>query len=108
MRHFPAEVAITTTTFNHLTNYPYFYNHKPQVKQEETMKQLAIFASGAGSNARKIIEYFSGSEIAKVSLIVCNKPEAGVVNIAHEHAAKIWGKRDVWGPGARSGAELGR
>ncbi len=53
------------------------------------MKQLAIFASGAGSNARKIIEYFSGSEIAKVSLIVCNKPEAGVVNIAHEHKIPV-------------------
>jgi len=46
---------------------------------------IAIFASGAGSNARKIIEYFEnkGSRI-KVSLIVCNVPRAGVLDIAEE------------------------
>jgi len=64
---------------------------------------VAIFASGAGSNARKIIEYFENqfvSEFAsgknsslsdsksvrpiKVSLIVCNVPTAGVLDIAKE------------------------
>ena len=54
---------------------------------------VAIFASGAGSNARKIIEYFEekGSGLGletrkriKVSLIVCNVPTAGVLNIAKE------------------------
>jgi formyltetrahydrofolate-dependent phosphoribosylglycinamide formyltransferase len=43
---------------------------------------LAIFASGAGSNAQKIIDHFRNSTTIKVSLIVCNKPEAGVLNIA--------------------------
>ncbi|HET9744639.1 MAG TPA: phosphoribosylglycinamide formyltransferase [Chitinophagaceae bacterium] len=56
------------------------------------MSQIAIFASGAGSNAEKIIEYLAaplscrrgaGGE-AIVSLIVCNKPEAGVLKIAEE------------------------
>jgi phosphoribosylglycinamide formyltransferase-1 len=46
--------------------------------------KLAIFASGAGSNAKKIIEYFDGSEKIEVSLLVCNKPGAGVLNIAAE------------------------
>jgi phosphoribosylglycinamide formyltransferase-1 len=59
------------------------------MKQQKTVKQLAIFASGAGSNAKKIIEYFSGSETAKVGLIACNKPGAGVVNIAHEHKIPV-------------------
>jgi len=49
---------------------------------------IAIFASGAGSNARKIIEYFEATNTTqkhiKVSLIVCNVPSAGVLNIAKE------------------------
>ena len=43
---------------------------------------IAIFASGAGSNAQKIIDRFRGSENVHVSLIVCNKEEAGVKKIA--------------------------
>lgn len=49
---------------------------------------VAIFASGAGSNAREIIRYFheSGHLIlgrrVEISLIVCNKPTAGVLEIA--------------------------
>ncbi|MEZ4895066.1 MAG: phosphoribosylglycinamide formyltransferase [Saprospiraceae bacterium] len=45
---------------------------------------IAIFASGGGSNARKIMEHFQASQIGKVALIVCNKPEAGVLDIARE------------------------
>ncbi len=44
---------------------------------------VAIFASGAGSNAKKIIEYFENkSTSVKISLIVCNVPGAGVLDIA--------------------------
>ena len=46
------------------------------------MVHLAIFASGAGSNAQKIIDHFKGHLQVKVSLIVCNKAGAGVLNIA--------------------------
>ena len=46
------------------------------------MKNIAIFASGAGSNAQKIIEHFRNSGFAKVSLIVCTNPVAGVLKIA--------------------------
>jgi hypothetical protein len=58
------------------------------------MKQIAIFASGAGSNARKIIEHSllstsskgGGANAAfKVALIVSNKPHAGVLLIAEEY-----------------------
>ncbi len=49
---------------------------------------IAIFASGAGSNALKIIEHFENTDKSrtpiKVSLIVCNVPTAGVLNIAKE------------------------
>ena len=46
------------------------------------IKHVAIFASGAGSNAQKIIEHFENSTLAKIGLIVCNKPGAGVIQIA--------------------------
>src|SRR5215210_764466 len=46
--------------------------------------RIAIFASGAGSNAKKIIEHFAGNREIDVSLIVCNKPDAGVLNIASD------------------------
>jgi phosphoribosylglycinamide formyltransferase 1 len=49
------------------------------------MTSIAIFASGAGSNARKIIEHFTHHPKVRVDLIVCNKPDAGVLNIADEH-----------------------
>lgn len=51
------------------------------------MTQIAIFASGNGSNAKKIIEYFANEKnaAAKISLVVCNKPGAGVLKIAEEH-----------------------
>jgi phosphoribosylglycinamide formyltransferase-1 len=44
---------------------------------------LIIFASGAGSNARSIINYFKGTS-TEVKLIVTNNPEAGVINISKE------------------------
>lgn len=44
--------------------------------------RLAIFASGAGSNAQKIIDHFRGSGEVDVTLIICNKPGAGVLTIA--------------------------
>ncbi len=66
------------------------------------MQRIAIFASGAGSNAEKIIEHFNltsntSAEVfepslshsekhdIKVALIVCNKPGAGVLNIAERN-----------------------
>lgn len=48
------------------------------------MKNIAIFASGAGSNAQKIIDHFRHSTKARISLIVCNKPGAGVLQIAEK------------------------
>ena len=47
-------------------------------------QKIAVFASGAGSNAQKIIEFFSGSQVS-VALVVCNKPNAGVLEIAKKH-----------------------
>lgn len=49
------------------------------------MKHIAIFASGGGSNALKIIEYFKQSSSVSVSLIVCNRKKAGVLEKARMH-----------------------
>ena len=45
---------------------------------------VAIFASGAGSNAQKIIDHFRNSSSVEISLIVCNKKKAGVLLIAEK------------------------
>lgn len=49
------------------------------------MKRIAIFASGTGSNARKIVEYFKGNEAVEVVLIVSNRKNAKVLDMAEEH-----------------------
>ena len=45
-------------------------------------KSIAIFASGAGTNALRIINFFRTSSSIQVSLIICNNPTADVLNIA--------------------------
>lgn len=48
------------------------------------MKHIAIFASGKGSNAKKIQEHFRNHPEIKVELIVCNNPKAGIIELADE------------------------
>ena len=55
---------------------------RSQASMKQEIKHIAIFASGTGSNAQKIIDYFKNSAIIKISLIVCNNPNAGVIKIA--------------------------
>lgn len=45
-------------------------------------KRIAIFASGSGSNAQKIIEYFKNHTLAEVTLILSNNPDAYVLQRA--------------------------
>jgi phosphoribosylglycinamide formyltransferase-1 len=53
------------------------------------MKQLAIFSSGTGSNAARIIDRFRHHPTIKVSLIVCNKPGAGILGIAEREGIPV-------------------
>ena len=46
---------------------------------------IAIFASGGGSNAQKIMEHFDGHPFINVALVVSNKQDAGVLTIAQKH-----------------------
>jgi phosphoribosylglycinamide formyltransferase-1 len=52
------------------------------------MRNIAIFASGSGTNAENIIKYFSNRKSAKVSLILSNKREAYVLKRAEAHDIK--------------------
>lgn len=45
-------------------------------------KRIAIFASGSGSNAQKIMEHFKRSNDAEVALILTNNPDAYVLQRA--------------------------
>ena len=58
-------------------------NMRSNLSSSASPIHVAIFASGAGTNAKKIIEYFENkSTHIKISLIVCNVPGAGVLDIA--------------------------
>ncbi len=46
------------------------------------MKQIAVFASGNGSNAQRLAEYFDQTNHAKVTAIYCNNPKAFVIQRA--------------------------
>lgn len=48
------------------------------------VNNLAIFASGAGSNADAIIRYFKEHQAIRVSLVATNKPGAGVIEVAEQ------------------------
>ncbi len=62
------------------------------------MHNIIIFASGKGSNARAIIDYFKTNGKARVALIVSNKQDAGVLDIAKdEHIPFLITDRKTFG-----------
>jgi len=48
----------------------------------ETPIRIAVFASGSGSNAQRIAEYFEGKALLEISAIYCNNPGAYVLERA--------------------------
>jgi phosphoribosylglycinamide formyltransferase-1 len=49
------------------------------------MRNIAIFASGSGTNAENIIAYFSTRNTAKVALVLSNKRDSFVLERAAKH-----------------------
>ena len=49
------------------------------------MKNIAIFASGSGTNAENIITYFSTRNTAKVAIVLSNKRDSFVLERATKH-----------------------
>jgi len=59
--------------------------------------RISVFASGTGSNTRAILEFFQFNYDVEVSLIVTNRPDAGVIQVAEEWKVPyaIIGKSDL-------------
>jgi formyltetrahydrofolate-dependent phosphoribosylglycinamide formyltransferase len=90
--------------------FPFFKRYITRIwnKFRGTHKtRIAIFASGAGSNAQEIINYFYLSSTAKIALVVCNKPGAGVLTIAKtEKIPSLLIKKEAFENGDHYLAEL--
>ena len=50
---------------------------------------VAIFASGSGTNAVKLIDYFSHHKDISIRLLVCNNPLAGVIEKATSRSVEV-------------------
>ena len=48
-------------------------------------KNIAVFASGTGTNTENLINHFKKTQAATICLIVCNNPIAGVIKIAERN-----------------------
>jgi phosphoribosylglycinamide formyltransferase-1 len=53
------------------------------------MINVAVFASGEGTNVENLIRYFAPSKEVKIKLVVTNNPEAGVVKRAEKYKKNI-------------------
>lgn len=57
--------------------------------KQKDVKKLAVFASGNGSNAEKIFEYFKEKEKVEVALLLTNNPKAPVIDRAKRHNVPV-------------------
>jgi phosphoribosylglycinamide formyltransferase-1 len=53
------------------------------------MKNLAIFASGEGTNAENLINYFKDDSRVKIKLIITNNEKAGVIARAEKYRKNV-------------------
>ncbi len=63
-------------------------------------KNIAIFASGSGTNAENIIRHFQGNKDVNIALVVSNKPDAYVlVRAANLHVPSMTLTREEFAQG---------
>jgi phosphoribosylglycinamide formyltransferase-1 len=53
------------------------------------MKKIVLFASGSGSNAENIIQYFKQNHVAEVVAVFCNNSNAQVIERAENHQVPV-------------------
>lgn len=53
------------------------------------MKNVAIFASGEGTNAENLFKYFNNDKRIKIKLVITNNDEAGIVEKAERYKKNI-------------------
>ena len=54
------------------------------------MINIAIFASGSGTNAQNLIEHFNRGDFAHIPIVICNKPNAYVLERAKKLSVKSY------------------
>ena len=57
----------------------------PESADSDPHIHIAVFASGAGSNALRLMEHFANHPVIKISLLVSNKAGAGALHHASNH-----------------------
>jgi phosphoribosylglycinamide formyltransferase-1 len=63
------------------------------------MINIEIWASGGGTNADAIMQYFKGHRTIKVSTLGCNRKEAGAFGIAAKHdIPRVYWNKESWNP----------
>ncbi len=69
------------------------------------MRNIAIFASGSGTNAENLIKYFSNRETGKVVLVLSNRHDAPVLNRAAGYNVKsfFFDREDLYSNGKVTG-----
>lgn len=53
------------------------------------MKNVAIFASGEGTNAENLFKYFNNDKRVKIKLVITNNADAGVVERAERYKKNV-------------------
>lgn len=68
------------------------------VPDNQPLKNIVILASGNGTNAEAILEYFSDSSKIQISHIISNNPTAGVLKRAKNHQVKasVFNREDFY------------
>jgi len=63
-----------------------------------TNKKVIIFASGSGSNALKIFEYFNKNQNIIIDSIYCNNPRASVIKVFQKLSIKtvLFNKKELY------------
>ncbi len=54
------------------------------------MKKIAIFISGAGSNAQRMISYFAGHQKIKVACLISSKENVQISNTCKKHQVRYY------------------
>lgn len=64
------------------------------------MIRLAIFASGSGTNAQKLMEFYENDHDISIAAVFCNKPNAQVIERAEKFGipVEIFEKSDLENP----------
>lgn len=79
--------------------FRFFWRYEKKILQsvglmkKDPPVRIAVFASGKGSNAANLVNYFnhhaSRSKKAIITLIICNKPGAGVLEMAEKEGIPV-------------------